>query len=65
MLFEPPIDELARLAGCRYAVAIVVAARAKDLENKIASILNGSSNRAIQYAAEEVFKGEVIGVKSK
>lgn len=65
MLFEPPIDELARLAGCRYAVAIIVGARAKDLENKIASILNGSSNRAIQYAAEEVFKGEVIGVQSK
>ena len=34
MLFEPPIDELARLAGCRYAVAVIVGARAKDLENK-------------------------------
>ena len=35
MLFEPPIDELAKIAGCRYAVAVIVGARAKDLENKI------------------------------
>ena len=24
MLFEPPIDELAKIAGCRYAVAVIV-----------------------------------------
>ena len=65
MLFEPPIDELARLAGCRYAVAIIVGARAKVLENTIATQLNGSANRAIDYAAHEVFRGEVIGVQSK
>ena len=65
MLFEPPIDELARLAGCRYAVAIIVGARAKDLENKIPTLLNGSANLAIDYAANELFKGEVIGVQSK
>ncbi|MCQ2564804.1 MAG: hypothetical protein MJ152_02990 [Clostridia bacterium] len=65
MLFEPPIDELAGKLGCRYAVAIVVGARAKDLENKIGSTLNGSANLAIDYAANEVLKGEVIGVQSK
>ncbi len=65
MLFEPPIDELARLAGCRYAVAIIVGARAKDLENKIPTLLEGSANKAIAYAANELFKGEVIGVQSK
>ena len=65
MLFEPPIDELVRLAGCRYAVAIIVGARAKDLENKIPTLLDGSSNKAIAYAAGELFKGEVIGVQSK
>ena len=32
MLFEPPIDELAQIAGCRYAVAIIVGARAKKEE---------------------------------
>ena len=65
MLFEPPIDLLVEKLGCRYAVAVVVGARAKVLENKIPSILNGSSNLAIDYAANEVAKGEVVGVQSK
>ena len=65
MLFEPPIDELSKKAGCRYAVAVIVGARAKDLENKIPTLLDGSANKAIAYAANELFKGEVIGVQSK
>lgn len=65
MLFEPPIDDLARVAGCRYAVAVIVGARAKDLENKIPALLNGSANLAIDHAAKELLKGEVVGVQSK
>ena len=65
MLFEPPIDLLAKLAVCRYAVAIIVGARAKDLENKIPTLLNGSANLAIDHAANELARGEVIGVQSK
>ena len=65
MLFEPPIDLLTNLIGNRYAVAVVVGARAKDLINKIPTMLNGSSNMAIEYAANEVARGEVIGVSSK
>lgn len=65
MLFEPPIDKLVKRAGCRYAVAVIVGARAKDLENKIPALLNGSANLAINHAAEELFKGEVVGVQSK
>ena len=64
MLFEPPIDDLAKLAGCRYAVAVIIGARAKDLENKIPTLLNGSANMAIDYAARELYNGEIIGVKS-
>ena len=65
MLIEPPIDELVKKAGCRYAVAVIVGARAKDLENKIPTLLNGSANLAIDHAAKEVALGEVIGVQSK
>lgn len=65
MLFEPPIDLLVKKEGCRYAVAVIVGARAKDLANKIPTILNGSDNLAIDYAANEVARGEVIGVQSK
>ena len=65
MLFEPPIDELAKIAGCRYAVAVIVGARAKDLENKIPTLLNGSSNLAIHHAAKELLNKEIVGVQSK
>ncbi len=65
MLFNPPIDVLVKVTGCRYAAAVIVGARAKDLINKISASLNGSSNLAIDYAAEEVARGEVVGVKSK
>lgn len=65
MLFEPPIDVLVKMLGCRYAVSVVVGARAKDLINKIPTLLNGSGNLAIDYAANEVLRGEVVGVKSK
>ncbi len=64
MLFEPPIDLLVEKVGCRYMVAVIVGARAKDLENKIPTLLNGSSNLAIDYAAKEIARGEVVGVKS-
>ena len=43
MLFEPPIDLLVERVGCRYAAAVIVGARAKDLENKIPTLLNGSA----------------------
>lgn len=65
MLFEPPIDDLVKVAGCRYAVTVIVGARAKVLENKIPTLLNGSANLAIEYAAKELLKGEVVGVQSK
>ena len=65
MLFEPPMDELAKLAGCRYAVTVIVGARAKVLENKIPTLLNGSANLAIEHAAKELLNGEVVGVQSK
>ncbi len=65
MLFEPPIDVLARQAGCRYAATVIIGARAKDLENKISALLNGSANLAIDYAANELMRGEIVGVQSK
>lgn len=65
MLFEPPIDLLVKVGGCRYAVAVVVGSYAKDLINKIPSMLNGSANTAIEYAANELLKGNIVGIQSK
>lgn len=65
MLFEPPIDDLVKVAGCRYVVTVIVGARAKVLENKMSTVFNGSANLAIEHAAKELLKGEVVGVQSK
>jgi len=65
MLFEPPIDLLVNVAGNRYAVAAIVGARAKTLINKIPTMLNGSANIAIDYAANELLRGDVVGANSK
>lgn len=65
MLFEPPIDLLVKIAGNRYAVAAIVGARAKALIGKIPTMLNGSANNAIDYAAKELLHGDIIGDGSK
>ena len=64
MLFEPPIDDLVEKAGNRYSVAVIVGAQAKELSNRIPTLLNGSDNIAIDYAAKQLVNGEVIGVKT-
>ncbi len=65
MLFEPPIDEIANKIGNVYTATIIIGARAKELESKIPTLLNGSSNLAIEYACKEVHSGKVIAQKVK
>lgn len=62
MLFEPPIDELIKKAGNAYIATIIISARAKELENKIPALLQGSSNLAIEYAAKELYQGKIKAV---
>ncbi len=65
MLFEPPIDLLVKVAGCRYSAAVIIGARAKAIISKMSTMLNGSANQAIDYAANELLRGEIVGVVSK
>jgi DNA-directed RNA polymerase subunit K/omega len=65
MLFEPPIDEIAKKVGNVYTATIIIGARAKELESKIPTLLQGSSNIAIEYAAKEVHDGKVVAVQPK
>lgn len=59
MLFEPPIDEIVKKAGNAYIATVIISARAKELENKIPELLQGSSNLAIEYAAKELYQGKI------
>ena len=65
MLFEPPIDEIVAKAGNVYIATVVISARAKELENKIPALLQGSSNLAIEYAAKELYQGSIRAVSPK
>lgn len=62
MLFEPPIDNLVAKAGNVYIATVIMGARAKELENKIPALLQGSSNMAIEYAAKELHDGKIKAV---
>ena len=62
MLFEPPIDEIVKNAGNAYIATVIISARAKELENKIPALLQGSSNLAIEYASKELFEGKIKAV---
>ena len=62
MLFEPPIDEIVAKAGNVYIATVVIGSRAKELENKIPALLQGSSNMAIEYAAKELQEGKIKAV---
>lgn len=65
MLFEPAIDEIAKKVGNVYTATVIIGARAKELESKIPTLLQGSANLAIEYACKEVHSGKVIAVKAK
>ena len=62
MLFEPPIDEIVSKAGNVYIATVIIGSRAKELENKIPALLQGSSNMAIEYAAKELQEGKIRAV---
>ena len=62
MLFEPPIDDLIKKAGNVYIATVIISARAKESENKIPALLQGSSNLAIEYAAKVLYQGKIEAV---
>ncbi|MBO5222897.1 MAG: DNA-directed RNA polymerase subunit omega [Clostridia bacterium] len=60
MIIDPPNDKLLeKVGGCKYALAIACAKRAKfDLVKK-ADELACSDSTAISYAAREILEGKV------
>ncbi len=60
MIIDPPNDKLIeKVGGCKYALAIACAKRAKfDLEKKVEAV-EGSDSMAISYAAREILDGKV------
>lgn len=59
MMIDPPIDKLVDQIGCKYALVCLVTERAKYLLDKRNDVMENSAERAIAYAAHEVYDGKV------
>lgn len=59
MMIYPPIDKLVDQTGCKYALVIATAKRAKYLADKKADMLDASDDTPISYAAKEIYDGKV------
>ncbi|MCL2752030.1 MAG: DNA-directed RNA polymerase subunit omega [Firmicutes bacterium] len=60
MLISPPIDKLIDVVDCKYTLCCVVAKRARTLLDKMPDDFIDSGEKAITYAAQEVYSGKVI-----
>lgn len=59
MMIYPPIDKLVDKTGCKYALVIAAAKRAKYLAEKKADMLEELNDTPISYAAKEIYDGKV------
>ena len=59
MMIYPPIDKLVDKTGCKYALVIATAKRAKYLAEKKADMLEEINDTPISYAAKEIYDGKV------
>ena len=59
MMIYPPIDKLVDKVGCKYALIIATAKRAKFLSDKKGEAIEALNTTAISYAAKEIYDGTV------
>ena len=59
MMIYPPIDKLVDKTGCKYALVIATAKKAKYLAEKKADMLEEINDTPISYAAKEIYDGKV------
>jgi DNA-directed RNA polymerase omega subunit len=55
MMIEPPIDELVKIAGCRYALVCLISKRARTLLENSAN----SDIKPVAYAAHELYTKKI------
>lgn len=59
MMIDPPIDKLIEKTGCKYALACLVAKRAKQVVEKRAGYLEETGERPVSVASQEIYGGKV------
>lgn len=66
MLHEPPIDELAEKAGCKYSLCVVCSKRARQLIDNAANqglTEVSGGEKPLSLAAKEIYDGKVVSAK--
>ncbi|MBO5772566.1 MAG: DNA-directed RNA polymerase subunit omega [Clostridia bacterium] len=59
MINQPPIDELTKLAGNKYALCCAVSKRAKELNDQQKKGDISPDLKTISYASKELAEGEM------
>ena len=60
MMIDPPIDKLVDKVGCKYALVVVTAKRARFLLDKKLDMLESTGTNPVTYAAKELYNGSVV-----
>ena len=60
MMIQPPIDKLIDKVGCKYALVIATAKRARHLIDKKSDMIEETRVNPVTKAAEEIYAGKVV-----
>ena len=63
-MLNPPINELIKIAGSRYALVIAVSKRARKIIEGELPLIDIDSIKPVSIATEEVYRGKIEIVQS-
>ena len=63
MMIHPPIAELVKKTGSRYALVIETARRARQISQGATPLIKADSNKEVSVAANEIYEGKISAVQ--
>lgn len=63
MMIYPPIAELVKKTGSRYALVIETARRARQISQGSTPLAKADSNKEVSIAINEIYEGKVSAVQ--
>lgn len=60
MIHKPPIDDLAKKVGSKYALCIVASKRARQLMDNNVNVEEAGDLKPLSKAAKEIYDGTLI-----
>lgn len=63
MMIYPPIADLVKKTGSRYALVIETARRARQISQGATPLSDTDSNKEVSIAANEIYEGKISAVQ--